>query len=121
MRISIKLRPGPKAVSYTTFSPILGSITVLIKAEEIASSTATEAPLSLFFAIGIGIMSHYAMVLISRSVTLRYNQLLSAVESISAKIINELEEFETLPRCQDSTKKRTFIGIFIILISVINF
>ena len=101
------------------FSPMINSIFIIINANKIVASTATERPTSLLIVTGIAIMSHYAMVLISRSVTLRYNQLRLAVESISVKIIKELEEFETFPRCQNSTKKRTFIGIFLIFITVI--
>lgn len=50
---------------------------------------------------------------------LRYRQLRSAVDSITSNAIIELEDkTKDLPSYQNTTKKRTVIGIFLILISV---
>jgi hypothetical protein len=74
-------------------------------------------PKSIILVYGVGTIVHYLTVLVSRGVTLRYHQLSSLMRSTI--VVRGLEIFESFPHCQNSFRKRTFIGIFIILTSVI--
>ena len=95
------------------FLPCMVSITLLNSAKK----TNLVLPKSIILVYGVGTMIHYLTILVSRGVTLRYNQLRSFMRSIF--VAQELEIFESFPHCQNSFRKRTFIGIFIIITSVI--
>ena len=69
-------------------------------------------------------VTHYAMILVSRVVTLRYHQLRSIINSIDYEVVRNLEDFndQNSSHCQNETRKRTIIGIVLILLTVgINF
>jgi hypothetical protein len=76
-------------------------------------------PKTIFVLFGLTEGAQYSIFFISHGMMLRYRQLRSAVESITSNAIIELEDkTKDLPSYQNTTKKRTVIGIFLILISV---
>lgn len=65
---------------------------------------------------GIGAVFYYLMMFIGRGVTLRYSYLRLAVNSITEPVIKEMEDLNC--HRQNSIRKRTFVGVTIIVISV---
>lgn len=80
-------------------------------------------PTTILVLLSLSNIAHYTMLIISHGTMLRYSQLRSAIVSITAKPIAELENrIKDFPGYQNITiKKRTLIGIFLILTSVNNF
>ena len=101
------------------FSPIIGLIIFFRNLEKIRSTEQTDAPKSITILALLGAAFNYVMILVSRRITYRYTRLSAAVNSITTKIIMDLEEkLNILPSCQNSTKKRTNYGVIVILASV---
>ena len=79
-------------------------------------------PKAIIALLCIANVTHYAMLIISHGTMLRCRKLRSAVASITAKPIKELEDRITdFPTYINTLKKRTLIGIFLILTSVNKF
>jgi hypothetical protein len=62
---------------------------------------------------------HNLMILVSRGVSLRFYRLRSVIDFLTSDAVVKLDNFESYPSCNNSLKKKTFFGIFIILAAVI--
>ena len=80
--------------------------------------TARSLPFSLSIVFGITNTTHYIMIAVSRAVSLRYTQLLSFIESLTADAVKALDKFEIVSGFDSSFKKRTFFGLLLILTAV---
>ena len=100
------------------YLPLINTAIVLNVLFEQTGPSAFPKPLIFLGIIVSG--GHYVMILVGRAVTLRYGQLRSVLKSLSAQVVLSLEEFEALPRCHNSFKKRSLIGLIIILTFVIQ-
>ena len=76
----------------------------------------SDVPKYITALAGIGAVFYYLMVFIGRGVTLRYSQLRLAANSITEPVIKEMED--CIPRCQNSIRKRIFVGVLVIVTSV---
>ena len=95
--------------------PVVAIANFFDNMEHVMSTMQTNIPKSIPILTGLGAATNISMVFVSRAVTLRYSRLRLAVESITAKVIKELEEFEAFPNCKQTSKQRTYFGIVTIL------
>ena len=79
----------------------------------------SSIPTTIMALVGVTSGAHFITILINRRVTLRYRQLCSVFDSLSVKVVEELEEFiDPFPHPKNKIKLQTSVGIFLILISV---
>jgi hypothetical protein len=77
-----------------------------------------DMPFTLKAVYGMIVIDHYLMIIVSRIITLRYKQLRLATDSIIVDVVRSLEELESLSHCQNTAKRRIFIGISFIISNV---
>ena len=102
------------------FLPLVVLVWLFMVAQLYESSTFTNLPLPLILLYGIIVVNHYLMIILSRIIMFRFKKLSIAINSLIDDTVRYLEELESLPHCQNSTKKRTIVGILLILASVRN-
>ena len=104
---------------FLQLSPLIGTIFLYNEVQQNTSSmTAPSLPFSLSIVFGITNTTHYIMIAVSRAVSLRYTQLLSFIESLTADAVKALDKFEIVSGFDSSFKKRTFFGLLLILTAV---
>ena len=68
---------------------------------------------------GVTAGAHFITILINRGVTLRYSLLRSVFDSLSVKVVEELEKFiSPFPHSKNKIKLQTLVGIFLIFLAV---
>ena len=64
---------------------------------------------------GILQMNSVFMIFVDRAITFRYRKLQSVIHLITHPAFRALEEMETFPNCKKRIRRRTLIGIFLIV------
>ena len=100
------------------FGPMYLTIKFLITQIQQPNTTAFPKLVTTVLVTSAGM--HYAMILVSRVVTLCYHQLRSIINSMDCEYVRELEDFndQNSSHFQHETRKRTIIGIALILLTV---
>lgn len=103
-------------ISYQIIPPLLASLNLYVDPE--IQSNMLKLPISIDILFKMSGVFHYLSLTVARIVTLRYQRVYVAIESMISPVVNELH-CESTPQC--TIKKRSVIGIIIIISSVHKF
>ena len=68
----------------------------------------------------VATMFHNLTIFVSRGIHLRYHQLRSVIDLLTANVVVKLEEFQSFPASSNNLKMKILFGILVILVAVIT-
>ena len=84
-----------------------------------SSNLQLNIPATIMALFGVTAGAHFITILINRGLTLRYSLLRSVFDSLSVKVVEELEKFiGPFPHSKNQIKLQTLVGIFLIFLAV---
>lgn len=98
-------------------SPVIGYVLLHNYQTSIGNST-RKVPFSFTIVFVITLSFHAIMIFMSRFISLRYYELRRVTNSLTTGALKMLEKLEGLPGLSNTLRRRTFIGIFFILLAV---
>ena len=107
------------ATSFQFFAPLTAYI--MFQDEMYQQFNDNHLPVMFSILSRFASVVHYFVIILNRTITLRCYKLRSAVTYITNDVIRDLELFESIPGNRNTIKRRTFIGLFLILSMVTRF